>query len=440
MSPQRLQAMVGAFLTAVGAFAGAGGVCLIIGVQDESIMGCIVGCGWLLLATPCFGIGMALLVRCLVSWLRRQYIRRTRISLTARVTAVRRNTSTRVGDQSRWIIEAQWQDPLAGDVHHFINRRLRVNPQDAYPVGSEVTVTHLAGIPSAYAFQLDRLPKADEATPVPKADKATPVKWTRLETDVPLPDDVAVEELPDGVRYLLPGKAMIMLDRRRLRGWSGKWGIGRCSRPAHRVRRLMAWRMGIWVECDGWYRRTALFFSHNNTNPPDPRLLVSIAQDLAKRMDGTGYARAGGTGPLVLVHDYLSARLSGDEVAEDEFTAFMGEIDGELYHADSLAWGSVAVWIDIPSEEMSLPSTFEINPGVNGKPVHDPARKAEIEALFAMGARDVDVGSHSDEVRADFPMNTVSVDREFAEQVVRYLVALKRKSLAKSPGGEENDI
>jgi len=57
-----------------------------------------------------------------------------------------------------------------------------------------------------------------------------------------------------------------------------------------------------------------------------------------------------------------------------------------------------------------------------------------------MGARDVDVGFNSDLVSANFPMDIVIVDREFAERVVRYLVALKRKSLAKSQGGEENDL
>jgi len=89
---------------------------------------------------------------------------------------------------------------------------------------------------------------------------------------------------------------------------------------------------------------------------------------------------------------------------------------------------------------MSLPGTFEINPDVSGEPVDDPARGAEIAALFEMGARDVDVGFHSDLVITDFPMGTVTVDREFAEEVVRYLIALKRKSLAKPRGGEEDGL
>ena len=87
-----------------------------------------------------------------------------------------------------------------------------------------------------------------------------------------------------------------------------------------------------------------------------------------------------------------------------------------------------------------LPSTLVSNPGASGKPIDDPARGAEIAALFEMGATDVHVGFDADDVRADFPMDTVTVDREFAEQVVRHLIALKRKSLAKSRGGEENDI
>jgi len=429
MSPRAANAMFGIVPAVLGGiFGGVGVVGAITAVQEGSIWGCFVGCVMLILGAPFFAIGMGFLLVPVVLRLRRQYILRRGISVTARVTEVRRDRDSwmNVNNQYPWVIKAQWQDPLANEVRQFVSRGLWVNPQDAYPVDSEVTVAYLAGKPTAYAFRLDRLPKAD---------KPTPTKWKRLETDVPLPDDIEVEELPDGVRYLLPGNAVIMLDYRRLRGWSGKWGIGKCSRPTHRVRRLMVWRMGIWVECDGWYRRTALFFSHDNTNPPPPRLLVSVAQDLAKRMD-----RAGRTGPLVLVHDYVSARLSGAQVAEDEFEAFTGEVDGEIYHVDSLAWGSVAVWIDIPSEEMSLPDIFVINPNSSREPVDDPARKAEIAALFEMGARDVDVGFHSDLVSANFPMDIVIVDREFAERVVRYLVALKRKSLAKSQGGEENDL
>lgn len=117
---------------------------------------------------------------------------------------------------------------------------------------------------------------------------------------------------------------------------------------------------------------------------------------------------------------------------EDEFRVFTGEVDGEVYHVDSLAEDMVAVWIEIPSHEMALPGTFAINPNVSNEPIDDAARAAEIAALFEMGARDVDVGFHSDDVSVNFPMDAVRVDREFAEQAVRYLMALKRKSLAKS--------
>ena len=74
---------------------------------------------------------------------------------------------------------------------------------------------------------------------------------------------------------------------------------------------LLIWQMGIWVECDGWYRRAPLLFSYDVTNPPDPRLLVSVAQDLVKRMDLAGFGRADGTGPLVLVHNDLAAKVPG---------------------------------------------------------------------------------------------------------------------------------
>jgi|GEM_PF-3674632 len=321
MSPQSANVVLGIVFAGLGGIVGTIGVLGIIAVVSEAgnIFECIWGrfvcCVMLMFGAPFFAIGMGFLLAPVMLRLRRQRILRMGISVTARVTTVRRdrNSWMNVNGQYPWAIKAQWQDPLADKVRHFVSHAVWVSPHDAYPVGSEVTVAYLTGKPTAYAFRLDRLPKAD---------KPTPTKWKRLETDVPLPDDVEVEELSDGVRYFLPRGAVIMLDYRRLRGWNGKWGIGKCSRPAPCLRRLPVWRMGIWVECDGWYRRAPLFFSHDNTNPPAPRLLVSVAQDLAKRMDRAGYARAGGTGPLVLVHDYLSARLSGAGVAkaaEDEF-------------------------------------------------------------------------------------------------------------------------
>jgi len=347
MSPQKANALGGVISTVLGAILGTMGVAGIIGCAAEGVIwGCLLSCVFLIPGALLFGLGMAILLGPVVLWLRRQYILLRGISVTARVTEVRRDRESwmNVNNQYPWAIKAQWQDPSADKVRRFVSHGVWVSPQDAYPVDSEVTVAYLPGKPAAYAFRLDRLPKRD---------KPPPTRWKRLETDVPLPEDVEVEELPDGVRYLLPRNAKIMLDRRRLRGWSGNWGIGKCSRPADRVRRLMVWRMGIWVECDGRYRRAPLFFSHDNSNPPDRRLLVSVAQDLARRMDRAGYDRADGSGPLVLVHDYLSVRLSGApvaEVSEDEFEAFTGEVDGEVYHADSLAWGKVAVWIEIPSE------------------------------------------------------------------------------------------
>jgi hypothetical protein len=144
------------------------------------------------------------------------------------------------------------------------------------------------------------------ADPYSASQELDPEEWTPLATKPQLPKTVEVEELAAGVRYWLPAEAVVMLDRCRLRGWSGNWGRSKCSRPVQRVRRLLVWQMGIWLESDGWRPRAVLLASYDVANPPDPQLLVWVAYDLAKRI---GDLPTCSTRPVVLVHEKLVSAL-----------------------------------------------------------------------------------------------------------------------------------
>lgn len=101
---------------------------LIAAVQEGSIWGCIAGCVMLILGAPFFAIGMGVLLAPVVLRLRRQYILRTGISVTARVTEVRRDRDSwmNVNNRYPWVIKAQWQDPQADELRHFVSRGLWV--------------------------------------------------------------------------------------------------------------------------------------------------------------------------------------------------------------------------------------------------------------------------------------------------------------------------
>ena len=110
--------------------------------------------------------------------------------------------------------------------------------------------------------------------------------------------------------------------------------------------------------------------------------------------------------------------------SEPEFTPLEGVVDGVRYQADSLSYGRVEVWIDLPQDQMRLPPLFfhtRLGP-------FDPATTEwgaeQLQALFALGADDVDIGFHSDSIQVAFPLERVAMSRELAERAVVLMSAL----------------
>ena len=85
--------------------------------------------------------------------------------------------------------------------------------------------------------------------------------------------------------------------------------------------------------------------------------------------------------------------------------------------------------IDLPQDRMRLPPLFvETRSGLS-----DPASAEwgaeQIQALFDLGATDVDVGFHSDRIQVTFPWNRDMMTRELIEQAVTLMSALRRQAL-----------
>ena len=112
-----------------------------------------------------------------------------------------------------------------------------------------------------------------------------------------------------------------------------------------------------------------------------------------------------------------------------EFAPLQGVVDGVPYQADSLSHGNVEVWIDLPQDQMRLPQLFfETRSGLA-----DPAAAEwgaeQIQALFGLGATDVDVGYHSDCIQVCFPWEHVAMTHELIERAVTIMIELKRLAI-----------
>jgi len=224
---------------------------------------------------------------------RRARILRSGIPVAARVTGIREDCSAHVNGQHPVVIEAQGAAPDTGELRAFASDPVWVDPAESYPIGSEVTVYCLPGDPNAYAFLLDRLPSPAESIPS---------GTTKLEGEVPIPDSVEIENIPEGTRYLLPHDTAILLTPNRLKGWSV--GRQKCSVPARRVRRMLVWSMGIWVECGWRYPMQVLVTPLLPAHHFDPRVVAAVALDIARRL------RSMGASPVVFCPNKETAIIS----------------------------------------------------------------------------------------------------------------------------------
>jgi hypothetical protein len=149
-------------------------------------------------------------------------------------------------------------------------------------------------------------------------------------------------------------------------------------------------------------------------------IVVGIVFTLVTRRVTTGFIEA------------LRGELEPDAFqrgSEPEFAPLEGVVDGVFYHADSLSYGNVEVWIDLLQDRMRRPPLFvETRSGLS-----DPASAEwgaeQIQALIGLGATNVDVGFHSDSLQVTFPWDRDVMTRELIERAVQLMAALRRQAL-----------
>lgn len=115
-----------------------------------------------------------------------------------------------------------------------------------------------------------------------------------------------------------------------------------------------------------------------------------------------------------------------------EFMPLEGVVDGVRYNADSLSFGNVEVWIDLPQRQMRRPQLYFDTRSAPFDPNEAEWGAEQIQALFDLGATDVDVAYHSDCIQVVFPQDRVTVTPEFAEQVATLMVALRTNATMRS--------
>lgn len=134
----------------------------------------------------------------------------------------------------------------------------------------------------------------------------------------------------------------------------------------------------------------------------------------------TGFADAVRTG---------TQQVTEQERSESKFEPLEGVVEGIPYHADSLSYGNVEVWIDLPQRDMRLPQQFFETRSGPFDPSQAEWGSEQIQALFDLGAADVDVGFHTDHIQVVFPQDRVTVTRELAERAVSLMLELRRQAL-----------
>jgi hypothetical protein len=109
-----------------------------------------------------------------------------------------------------------------------------------------------------------------------------------------------------------------------------------------------------------------------------------------------------------------------------------GFVDGIRYRAESLSFGNVELWIELPQHQMQLPPQFfETRTDLLNQ--NDAQWGGEqIQALFDLGAKDVDVGFHTDHIQVVFPQDQITVTRPLAERAVALMIALRREAVGEA--------
>jgi hypothetical protein len=102
----------------------------------------------------CFGFAVLILPRILER--RRRRIKERGVSVQAKVTAIRRGSSSEDGP---WFLLAEFTDEITGKPYVATSQWIWIDPREQYPVGSNVTVYCLPDEPKKNMFQLDRLPE-----------------------------------------------------------------------------------------------------------------------------------------------------------------------------------------------------------------------------------------------------------------------------------------
>ena len=102
------------------------------------------------------GLGLLIVPRALER--RRRSIIERGTPVQARVIEVRRSSAS-VNHVHPWVLVAEFKDEITGKEYAAASQFVWVNPEQHYPVGSEVTVYYLPDQPQKNTFQLDRLPE-----------------------------------------------------------------------------------------------------------------------------------------------------------------------------------------------------------------------------------------------------------------------------------------
>ena len=85
------------------------------------------------------GLGMAFFIAWFTSWKKRRWLQSHGERVTAKVTAIRLNTSVHNMGKSPYVVLAQWQDPLKNTIYTFKSENTWADPLPVGP-GDEVTV------------------------------------------------------------------------------------------------------------------------------------------------------------------------------------------------------------------------------------------------------------------------------------------------------------